>query len=324
MAQSNPHAESGQGTAQSGSLRHGWLHFRRWLGILRHAAEIWSRSHAFVYAAALAFFTVFSVAPVAIVAVAIAGVVLGEEAARGELFMQLEGVMGAEAAGVIETAVINTQFEVAGIWPTLVGIGAIIVGATTVFAYLQRSLNAIWDVAARPTRHTMLEFLRNRVLSLTIVLSLGFILMVSLIVSVATQAALAFASQQIPVPGFLLTATEFTISFVIVALLFAAIFRILPDVVLHWKEVILGAAITAILFTIGRVLIALYLARTATASTYGAAGSLVLLLLWVNYSSLILLFGASFIRAQHEASGRPIVPRKGAVLVHHHVVEETV
>jgi membrane protein len=147
---------------------------------------------------------------------------------------------------------------------------------------------------------------------------------VSLIVSVATQAALAFASQQIPVPGFLLTATEFTISFVIVALLFAAIFRILPDVVLHWKEVILGAAITAILFTIGRVLIALYLARTATASTYGAAGSLVLLLLWVNYSSLILLFGASFIRAQHEASGRPIVPRKGAVLVHHHVVEETV
>jgi membrane protein len=326
MGQLNHSVESASAEepARRGGVRRAWLTARRGFGILKRAAEIWAASHAFVYAAALAFFTLFSVAPVAIVAVAIAGVALGEEAARGELFMQLEGVMGPEAAGVIETAVLNTRFEVAGIWPTLVGVGAMIIGATTVFAYLQKSLNAIWDVAARPSRHTMLEFLRNRVLSLAIVLALGFILMVSLLVGVATQAALTFAEQQIPVPGFLLAGTEFTVSFAIITLLFGAIFRILPDVVLDWNEVILGAAITALLFTLGRMLIAIYLAKTATASTYGAAGSLVLLLLWVNYSSLILLFGASFIRAQHEARGKPVVPRKGAVVVHHEVIEESV
>lgn len=295
---------------------------RRWLGILATAAGYWSESRAFIYAAALAFFTVFSIAPVVIVVVAVIGFVLGEQAAQGELMEQLRDVIGAEAAGVIETAVINSQIDHSGIWPTVVGVVAIAVGATTVFAQMQQSLNAIWEVAPRPSKSSLWILIKARLLSLTIVLAIGFVLLVSLLLSVALQAVVTFASQWLPVPAWAMVNLELGISLLVISLLFAAIFRILPDVVLSWRDVILGGVITAILFTVGRWAIALYLANTATASTYGAAGSLVLLLLWVNYSSLILLYGAAVTRAYVEAQGKPIRPRNTAVRVHRTLIEE--
>lgn len=293
-----------------------------WAGILGAATNNWLQSQAFIYAAALAFFTVFSIAPVVIVVVTIVGLVLGERAARGELMDQLEELLGPQAAEVVQTAVVNSQIDQSGIWPTLIGITAIVVGATTVFAQMQISLNQIWDVAPKPSRNSIWLFLKARVLSMTVVLAIGFVLLVSLLLSVAMRAVMNFAEQWLPVPGWALLGTEIFISLTVITLLFAAIFKILPDVVLRWRDVMAGALITALLFTVGRSLIAMYLANTATASTYGAAGSLALLLLWVNYSALILLFGASITRAHLEARGKPVVPRNTAVCVHREFVEE--
>lgn len=297
--------------------------FRFWLGVLGAAGKNWLASQAFIYAAALAFFTIFSIAPVMIVAVTVVGLVLGEKAAQGEIMEQLQDAIGPDAAAMVQTAVVNSQIDQSGLIPSIFGIAAIIIGATTVFAQMQQSLNAIWDVAARPSRSSAFMYLRSRVLSLTIVLAIGFILLVSLMLSVALRTVMTFAEQWLPVPGFLLLGLDLALSFGVVALLFAAMFRILPDVILGWKDVLIGGAITAALFTLGRSLIALYLANTATASTYGAAGSLVVLLLWVNYSSLILLFGASFTRAQLEARGGTIRPKNAAVRVHRQLLEDS-
>ncbi len=296
--------------------------FRYWSSIFIAAGQNWLQSQAFIYAAALAFFTVFSIAPVMIVVVAMIGLVLGERAAQGELMEQLQQVLGSEAAEVVETAVINSQIEQSGIMPTLIGIVAIVAGATTVFAQMQQSLNQIWDVAPRPSRNSLWLFLKARVLSLTIVLAIGFVLMVSLLLSVAMRAVMNFAEQWLPIPGWSMVVIEISISLTVITLLFAAIFKILPDVILRWRDVLAGALITAILFTVGRSLIAMYLATTATASTYGAAGSLVVLLLWVNYSSLILLFGASITRAHLEARGLSVRPRNTAVCVHRELIED--
>ncbi|QOC23559.1 YihY/virulence factor BrkB family protein [Wenzhouxiangella sp. AB-CW3] len=295
---------------------------RYWGSILVAAASNWLQSQAFIYAAALAFFTVFSIAPVMIVVVTVVGLVLGERAAKGELMDQLEEVLGSQAAEVVQTAVVNSQIEQSGIWPTLAGIVAIVLGATTVFAQMQQSLNQIWDVAPRPSKNSLWIFIKARVLSLTIVLAIGFVLMVSLLLSVAMRAIMAFAEQWLPVPGWAMVSIEMAVSLAVITMLFAAIFKILPDVVLGWRDVLAGALITAVLFTAGRSLIAMYLANTATASTYGAAGSLVLLLLWVNYSSLILLYGASITRAHLEARGKRIQPGATAVCVHRELIEE--
>ncbi|MBN9429003.1 MAG: YihY/virulence factor BrkB family protein [Burkholderiales bacterium] len=293
---------------------------RYWLGIIITAVQNWMSSQAFVYAAALAFFTVFSIAPVTIVAVTIVGIVLGERAAQGQIMAQLQGVIGPEAAGVVQTAVVNAQIDHSGLWPTILGIGLILAGASTVFAQMQASLNAIWEVAPNPTRNSIFLFIKSRILSLTVVLAIGFILLVSLLLSVALGAIVEFASGWLPIPAGWMVALDAVLSLAVISLLFAALFRVLPDVVLRWRDVWVGAVVTAGLFTLGRWLIALYLAHTATASAYGAAGSLVLLLLWVNYSSLILLYGAAFTRAHYEARGRQIVPRRTAMRVHRELV----
>lgn len=293
-----------------------------WAAVFKAAGKNWLDSQAFIYAAALAFFTVFSIAPVVILIVAVVGLLLGEDAARAELMGQLEMALGPQAMAAVETAIENSRVQDSGIWPTLAGLGATILGATTVFAQMQKSLNQIWDVAPRPSRNSIWLFVKARLLSLTMVLSIGFILLVSLLLGVAVRAIINHAEQWLPVPGWLLLGVEPVLSLIVVTLLFAAIFRILPDVMLRWKDVLAGAFITALLFTLGRSLIAWYLASTAAGSAYGAAGSLVLLLLWVNYSSLILLIGASICRAHLEARGRTIRPRNTAVRVRRELVED--
>lgn len=293
---------------------------RHWLSILAAAFRHWLDSQAFIYAAALAFFTVFSIAPILVVVVALVGLVIGERAVQGELFTQLEEALGSEAAGVVQTAVVNSQIDQSGFIPALVGIVATIIGATTVFAQMQQSLNQIWGVAPRPKRNNLWALLKSRLLSLTIILAIGFIMMVSLLLSVALRSVMAFAEEWLPVPGWAMVGMEWGLSLLVITLLFAAMFKILPDVLLAWRDVLLGAFITALLFTIGRSFISVYLAYTATASAYGAAGSLALLLLWVNYSSMILLFGAAFTRAHLEGRGKPIRPKKVAVCVHRELI----
>lgn len=288
-----------------------------WLEMLKTTIRLWLDAQAFIHAAALAFFTVFSIAPIMIVVVSVVGLVLGEPAAQGQLAQQLDAVIGAKAASAVQTAIAASRIKQSGILPTLAGIAAMLLGATTVFAQLQISLNSIWGVVPRPTLNSLSSYIKTRVLSLTVVLAIGFVMLVSLLLSVIVRAVVVFAQDWLPIPGFMLLGLDSVISLFVVTLLFAAIFRLLPDVLLDWRDVWLGAFVTALLFSLGKGLIAFYLSTTATASTYGAAGSLVLLLMWVNYSSLILLFGAAFTRANVQLRGLTVRPRSTAVRVQH-------
>ncbi|HSP57422.1 MAG TPA: YihY/virulence factor BrkB family protein [Halomonas sp.] len=292
-----------------------------WWRVVQDATKLWLERNAFSYAGSLAFYTLFSLAPTMIIAVTVIGVVMGEEAAHGQIVAQLQSTIGADAAQAIEEAVAQSRIEESGLLPTLLGVGALLVGATTVFAQMQFSLNTIWGVTARPSTNSLLIFIKNRILSLTVVLSIGFILMVSLVFGVALRAMLQRADDLMPVVGILTTSAELLISLAVISALFATIFKILPDVMLSWQDVLAGAVVTAMLFTVGRWGIAIYLAYTATASTYGAAGSLVMILLWVYYSSLILLFGAAFTKCLMLRRGRYIVPRNTAVLVRRELVD---
>ncbi|MBR0565782.1 YihY/virulence factor BrkB family protein [Azoarcus sp. L1K30] len=297
----------------------GWIRYL--IGLVRNTVRIWLDAQVFIHAAALAFFTVFSIAPVVIVAVSIVALVLGESAAQGQIAQQLQAAIGPEAAAAVQTAVEGSRVEHSGLLPTVAGIGAMLFGATTVFAQMQNALNAIWGVAPRPSRSSLLIFIKGRLLSLTVVLGIGFVLLVSLVLGALVQGVVAFAQDWLPVPGVVLLVLDGVVSLVVVTLLFATIFRVLPDVVLAWRDVWLGAVVTALLFGFGRTLIAHYLSTTATTSTYGAAGSLVLLLMWVNYSSLILLLGAAFTRANVQARGLEIRPRATAVRVERAVMQ---
>ncbi len=293
----------------------------RWWRITSDAVKLWLDCNAFSHAGSLAFYTLFSLAPVFIIAVSVIGLVLGEEAAQGQIVAQLQDVMGREAASAVEQAVARSRIEESGLLPTLLGVAALLIGATTVFAQMQSSLNTIWGVAARPNRSSLFLFLKSRLLSLTVVLAIGFVLLVSLLLGVVLRAVLHFARQFVPAVAALLSGTELLLSLLVVSLLFCAIFKVLPDVVLRWRDVVGGALVTALLFSVGRYAIAAYLAYTATASTYGAAGSVVLILLWVYYSSLILLFGAAFTKTHVLAQGHAVVPRNSAVRVRHEFLD---
>ena len=294
---------------------------RAWTTFLQ-AGGMWLERNAFVHAGSLAFYTLFSMAPVVIIAVTIAGAVFGEEAARGRIVAQLDDVVGHDAAQAVQEAVARSRPEVAGIVPSVTGLLALVIGATTVFAQMQISLNRIWGVASKPQKSGVLIFIRHRMLSLAIIVTIGFILLVSLLLNVALRAVIEYAEGWIFVPPLLLSGLELVSSLVIITVLFAVIFKVLPDAVIAWRDVWVGAATTTVLFMLGRYLIASYLTYTAPASAYGAAGSLVLILLWVYYSSLILFFGAALTKARVLASGGRVVPRAMAVRVREEIVEQ--
>lgn len=297
-------------------------YFKYWLGIFRHAGKIWADSHAFANAGSLAFFTLFSIAPVMIVIVSVIGVFYGQEAAQGRIALQLQEMIGREAAEAVESAVSQSSLKKGGLFATIAGVLAMLVGATTVFGQMQNSLNAIWSVVPKPSRNSILLFLRKRLTSLTIVLAVGFVMLVSLSLSVGLRVLLHDVQGWLPWYDVAFESLDLIASLLVASLLFATIFKILPDVRLAWRDVALGSLLTAVLFTIGRSLIAQYLSYTATASTYGAAGSLVLLLLWVNYSSLILLYGAAFTKAHLLARGLSVRPRSVAVRVRSEILED--
>ena len=293
-----------------------------WFDIFKQALDFWLESNAFANAGSLAFFTLFSIAPVMIVIVSLIGIFYGQEAAEGQIAAQLTETIGAEAAEAVQTAVSKSSLKAGGLLPTITGVLAMLVGATTVFGQMQNSLNAIWTVAPKPSRNSIFLLLRKRLTSLTIVLAVGFVMLVSLSMSVGLRVLLQNVQGWLPWYDVAFNALDTLLSILVASLLFATIFKMLPDVKLRWIDVALGSVITALLFTVGRVLIALYLSKTATASTYGAAGSLVLLLLWVNYSSLILLYGAAFTKAHLLARGLPIRPRSVAVRFHREIIED--
>ncbi len=269
--------------------------------------------------AALAYYTIFSLAPVLIVVIAVAGLVFGREAAEGEILRELQALVGPAGAATIQTIIQRVSQPALGIVASTVGLVTVLVGASGAFLQLQDALNQIWKVKPKSESFWVCA-LRKRSLSFGLVLGTGFLLLVSLALSAALAAVGTFMGQLLPIAAFLLESVNFLLSFAVITLLFAMIFKVLPDTEVAWGDVWMGAAVTALLFTIGKMLIGLYLGKSSVASAYGAAGSLVVVLVWVYYSAQILLLGAEFTHAyanQHGSrvgpSSRPQVGRIGAV-----------
>ena len=287
------------------------------LALIKAAAGEFMADNAMRLSAALAYYSVFSLAPLLIVAISIAGAAFGEEAARGAVQEQLTGAIGAQAALAVQEMINGARKSGNNSLMALVGVGVLLVSASGVFAQLKDAMNAVWGLETKPGRG-IASLVRDRFLSLTMVLVIGFLLLVSLILSAVIAAATSYLTVLIPVPPVVWRLAAFLVSLGVVTLLFAMIFKILPDADVRWRDVWTGAFITSILFSIGKILLALYLGRQEAASTYGAAGALVLILSWVYYSANILLFGAEFTQVYARSRGRAISPAAGAVFIAGH------
>jgi membrane protein len=282
--------------------------------LVREAASEWSNDKAPRLGAALSYYTIFSLAPVLLLVIAVAGLVFGNRAAEGKIVDQFGGLLGTEAAKVIQTMLERVSNRGRGILATVIGSVTLIVGATGVMVELQDALNTVWKVVARPGRG-LTRILRDRLLSFGIVLGFGFLLLVSLVLSAALAVLDSWVGGLIPgwvVVGYVL---GYGISLGLVALVLAAIFKILPDVKMSWSDVWVGAVVTSVLFHAGKFGISVYVGKAGIASTFGAAGALAVVLVWVYYSALIVLYGAEFTRVYANRHGSHVVPDDNAIQV---------
>ncbi|HEX7565382.1 MAG TPA: YihY/virulence factor BrkB family protein [Bradyrhizobium sp.] len=262
--------------------------------LIRKSVGAWVDDYAPSMGAALAYYTLFAIAPLLIIAIAVAGLVFGQEAARGEIVAQIQGLIGRKGAIAVQGLLKSTNEPAQSIFATVVSIITLVIGATTVFAELQSDLDRIWRVPAPAKENGIWNLLRAHLLSFGLVLGLGFLLLVSLLVSAAIAAFGKWGGGFIGGWEALLYVLNFSISFTITTLLFAMIYKFMPRARIVWRDVWVGAAVTAILFEVGKFLIGLYLGKTSVASGFGAAGSLVVLLVWVYFSAQIFLLGAEF------------------------------
>jgi len=251
--------------------------------------------------AAIAFYTVTSIAPVLLIVIAIAGLAFGRDAAQNGITEQLSGLMGRQTAEVLQTAVASAASKSSGVVATIIGIITLIVTASGVFGEMQTALNVIWK--AKPEGTTVSRLIRGRAASLGLVAALGFLLMVSLVVSTLLTAFGNYLNSILPFGQVILTVLNVIVSLVLISFLFAAIYKVLPDRDLEWGDVVVGAIVTAVLFTAGKSLISWYLGSSAVASSFGAAGALIVLLLWVYYSAQIFLLGAEFTKVYANSHG---------------------
>ncbi|MBP7148508.1 MAG: YihY/virulence factor BrkB family protein [Acidobacteria bacterium] len=265
-------------------------------------------------AASLAYYTLFSLAPVLFIAVAVAGLVFGPEAARGEIVHQIDYLIGREGAEAIQGLLQRAWQPGTNVAATIVGIVTLLVGATGAFVELQDALNTIWGVLPKPGQG-LVALLKVRLTSFLMILGIGFLLLVSLVISAGLAAATKFLGGYFAIPPFIAEAANVIVSLMVFTVLLAMIYKILPDVEIRWHHVWIGAALTAVLFTVGKFLIGLYLGRSSVTSTYGAAGSIVIILLWVYYSSLILFLGAEFTQVYASRFGAGVYPSKHAMSV---------
>jgi len=262
--------------------------------VLTGAAQQWSVHRAASKGAALSFYTLFSMAPVLVLVISIAGLFFGEQAARGEIFGQIQGLVGAQGAAAVETVLAATKRSGHGLFAAMMAGALLVLGATTVFSELKGSLDELWEVPPRQ-QAGLWGLLRSRLLSFSLVLVLAFFLLVSLVVNAALAVVQRFWGEIWAGAGLFAPVAEVlssAFSFAVVSLLFGAIFKMLPETRVAWRDVALGAVVTALLFTLGKRLIGLYLGSSAVASSYGAAGSVVALMLWIYYSAQIFFFGA--------------------------------
>ncbi|MGA7876832.1 MAG: YihY/virulence factor BrkB family protein [Desulfoferrobacter sp.] len=283
------------------------------LGMLKDTLTEWWNDNTFRLAASLAFYTIFSLAPILLIAVGFVSLIFSQERASDEVVRQvkaLAGVQGATAA----RQVLGSVKQIGGNpMAILIGFATLVVGSTAVFAELQSALNLIWDVTADPSRNKIKGLIRDRLLSFAIVLAVGFLLLVSLLISAAIAALHTYLAGKMPGMSNFWQMLNMVTSFGITALLFAMIYKYLPDVKITWRDVWVGALVTALLFTGGKLLIGMYLGQMVGGNVYGAAGSFVVLLIWVYYSALICFFGAEFTQVYARRYGSKIRPQEHAI-----------
>jgi len=261
--------------------------------MLRQTFSSWSGHDAPRLGAALAFYAILSLAPLVILAIAILGQILGHSTAEGHLLDQIEDLIGSQGAEYVKGIIQQSQKPASGAFASIVGVITLLFGASGVFAELRSALNTMWDVKPQ-SEGGIWQLVKHRFFSFGIVLAVGFLLLVSLVISTALSAIDEYFSGFVTMPMFAMSAINVIISLAGITVLFALIFRFVPDVKIPWRNVWIGALVTAVLFSIGKSLIGLYLGKAAVGSAYGAAGSMVVIIVWVYYSAMIFLFGAEF------------------------------
>jgi membrane protein len=287
---------------------------------LAETAGEFGRDRCFHLAAALSYYTLFSLAPMLVVVIAAAGIFFGREAVSGEIYGQLRALIGPEGAMAVQKMIQGAAKPDLSRWAGLLGAITLFVGATTVFIQLQDALNVVWGVKPRARGgQAMWKMLRDRVLSFGMILGVGFLLVVSLAANTLLAATSDYISARYPaIPVAVFQTLETVCSFAVITVLFAMLFKFLPDARVRWRDVWIGAAVTAVLFAAGKELIGFYLGRSDLTSTYGAAAAVVILILWVNYSSLILFAGAEFTQVYARRYGQEILPAVYATAVDKH------
>ena len=275
-----------------------------WASLGKKTVDSWLDDRAPTMGAAIAFYTMFSLAPMLVIVIAVAGFVFGREAAEGALFGELAKLVGPDSAGAVQAMLRSASSTRSGIIATAVSIGTLMVTATAIFSELQVALNLIWKVP--PTENLAVwHFVKSRILSFSVILVIGFLLLVSLVISTALAAFSDYLDRTLPSFSIILYLVHLALSFGFTAVFFAVIFKILPDHPVEWQDVWLSAAMTALLFAVGKHLISLYIGSSNMASSYGAAGALIIVFVWVYYSAQIFLLGAEFAKAYGDQRRRP-------------------
>jgi membrane protein len=284
--------------------------------LLKETFKDWMDDEPFDLSAIVAYYSIFSLPALLIIVVTIAGMVLGQEAVQNQISGQIGGMIGGDAAKDIQTMIANSHQKSNGTIALVVGVATLLFGATGVFIALQKSLNRVWEVKQDPKKSGISALIKTRALSFGIIMAIGFLLLISLALTAGLTALSDWVAARMPeIFLYIFYVINFIVTLGIITLLFALLFRFLPDVRIEWRTVWVGAAITALLFVIGKFALALYFGKAEPGSTYGAAGSVILILLWVSYSCLILFFGAEFTQVYAKRYGHSIEPNKNAIRI---------
>lgn len=285
--------------------------------LLKATVVEWNDDNAARVAASLSFYTLLSIAPLMILSIGIAGIALGEDSARTQIVHQVSSLIGPQAAGALDAVVASANHSESGTLSAIIGLIVLFFGASGVFGELQYALDTIWGVKPKPERGLM-GIVKDRLFSFSLVIGVAFVLLVSLVISAVLSGVGAFMADLLPGGALLWQAVNLGVSLGVITVLFALIYKVVPDAEIRWRDVWVGSFVTAVLFNIGKYALGFYLGRSTVASSYGAAGSVVALVVWVYYSSQLVFLGAEFTQVFARRFGQQIRPSKNAVLIDDH------
>jgi membrane protein len=292
------------------------ISFKKIWAITKEAGKKWWAKDPFRESATIAYYAIFSIPALLAIIVAIASAVYGYEAVTGQISRQISAAMNAETAKQVNEMIANATQQKKSVLAAIIGFVTLLFGATGVLIQLQKSLNNIWEVKVDPKKEKWWFTLKSRLFSLGIIATLGFLMLISMAVTVALVALSGWIKARFPdLVAYLVEAVNFIISLSVIAVLFALVFKVLPDAKIKWRHVVIGGFVTALLFLLGKSALGFYFGKSEPASAYGAAGSIVLILLWVSYSSMIVFFGAEFTKALVVETGSKVQPKKNAIRV---------